>query len=224
MVRIRINVLIGRKAVKKLSHPTWRATEPFVVGAITSTLFAVFLPVVNDARASHDLSTFLVWLEPLYDYSFLQFFVLCQLLGVICTAALISFGRAVIRYCRRRLPEKIGHWLPTRPTEPIPDSRPAIAVAVAAAVASTLLVFCARHVRIVALHGKSVITWEGPFAEYIGVAVGVGWFLSGAVAILGMHTLSRFRSKSGVFATLAITIGLVNALASIAFCAYLYQR
>jgi hypothetical protein len=205
-------------------------SEVLIVVAILSTLAALTLPAVNAAResTSHGVRDarppLLPQLKPFYERSPWPFLIGTPIVVTAGVAAL--FG--ILRYLLPESSRKYFPWCaPPRPpvqlSEPIADSRPAIATMAMASCATAILVFAASHVRADRTHRRPIVTWEGPLAEYVQHAAILGWLLSAAAIGLGAYSLCRFRSRLSYLGTIGMCLGLLNYFGSCLFWGAVYE-
>jgi hypothetical protein len=214
--------------LKKLPRFAFPVSEMLMAVAILATLWAFLLPAVNAAReiprpgVRDAKPPLLPRLKPLYERNPWPF--------ILGTPVVVTAGfAALLGVLRSLLPNRIRKYFPWKapprpmPPEPIVDSRPAIATATTALIATAILIFAASHVRADRTNRRPVVTWEGPIADYVQHAAIIGWLLSAAAICLGAFTLCRFRSRLNSLAAAGMGLGLLNFFGSCLFWAAVYE-
>lgn len=198
--------------------------EFIVVFAILSFQFAFLLPAVNYARERQGQAIVFASLAPWYEahpWLFVAAFTVTSTL----TLTLLMVGIRAI------LPNSAKAYMPWRPMPrkkplALPKRKsaiPAIWSAVMAVTGTALLIFATLHVQVDRSNRRPIVTWEGPFADEVAYVALVAWLLSLAAALIAIHVLQRYESRSNVLAGLAIFFSSANFLGSLIFWAVVYE-
>ncbi|MBL8848908.1 MAG: hypothetical protein JNG89_04460 [Planctomycetaceae bacterium] len=194
--------------------------ESMIVAAIIAFLLLLLVPAIEAARDKAG--------EPPHSPSpLLEAARGCLLIsGPVVAPAFVGL---LLVWIRRRLPESTKHRIvwrhPPRPplTErefirtPGPEVAPYTAAASAslAGLGTLLLLTVWAHLHVNRKTNRDpIITWEGPFADYVLLLASCGWLLSAAAMILCIYANLVYRSRWDLLAWSGCMLGGFNLFGS----------
>lgn len=216
---------------KTTNEPPPRFTIPLAeyvaVAGITSALFLLLFPAVNEARDRQNRPPILPWLAGYIDQLSVMFLISIPVVVCVVTWLIVFLFRVMLPLrWKAHFPwfkPRRTEIEPSTPIRVIDDSRPAFITLAVALVGSALLLIGFFHIRSDRTHRRPVITWEGPLADYVGVMFGTGWVLSGIALLLGLWAMSHFCSRYNALAVIGGLLGSANLIFSCLISIGLYE-
>lgn len=114
--------------------------------------------------------------------------------------------------------------VPREETTSTPWRRPGPGVASArfAAIATSVLVFAASHVRVDRTRRQPLVSWVGPAAAWVEYLAMLGWLLTLVALFLSSRAMEQ-KGRQYVYGELGLILGIINVPGSCLFYGAVYE-